>query len=52
MKPFRFFALQLLCILGWLVTLGGCGFVILDGENMMMAIQGWMDEDSWVEVEL
>jgi hypothetical protein len=50
MKPLRFFTLQLLCVLGWLVTLGAVGFVIFQEKDYMFVIQGWTD--LMVETEL
>jgi hypothetical protein len=45
MNPIRFFALQLLCTLAWLLTFGACAFVIAHEDQMMMVLQGWaMDE--------
>mgnify|MGYP001560261497 CR=1 FL=1 len=45
MNPLRFFALQFLCILGWLLTFGACAFVVIHEEQMMMVIQGWAMDD-------
>lgn len=45
MNPIRFFSLQLLCALAWLLTFGAFAFVIVHEDHVMMVIQGWaMDE--------
>lgn len=45
MNPIRFFALQLLCILGWLLSFGACAFVVAHEDQMMTVLQGWAMDD-------
>jgi hypothetical protein len=40
-NPVKFFALQLLMILGWLISFGSLAFVIVSGDNILTVLQGW-----------
>jgi hypothetical protein len=50
-NPVKFFGLQFLCIMGWLLTLGAVAFVIVSEDNMLMVLQGWgMSEPHQIEI--
>lgn len=45
MSAFRFFGMQLFCVLGWILSVGSITFALYSKQegHLLMVIQGWVD---------
>lgn len=48
MNPWKFFGVQFLCMILWVLTFGSVAIVITHGEDLMMVLQGWGREEPFV----
>lgn len=50
MNHARFFVVQFLCVMAWLVGLGSLAFVVYHGDDILMVLQGWATDTAF-EIE-